>query len=189
MNTLPTKIPSAYQWLANIEGLPNTIKEALALFGVQEISGSKHSATIMSWRDELNLAGVKVVGYATDEIPWCGLFTAIVTYRRMDNPRDVVTDPLWARNWAKYGVKADVAELGDILVFERAGGGGHVGFYVAEDNACYHVLGGNQSDKVCITRIDKIRCIAKRRPAYNIQPAGVKPYRVTGTGAISKNEA
>lgn len=188
MNTLPVKLPSAYKWLANVEGLPNTIKEALALFGVQEISGSKHSATIMSWRDELNLAGAKVVGYATDEIPWCGLFAAIIAYRRMDNPKEVVSEPLWARNWAKYGIKVDVAGLGDILVFER-GSGGHVGFYVAEDSTCYHVLGGNQSDKVCISRVEKSRCLAKRRPAYNIQPAGVKPYRVSATGVVSKNEA
>ena len=189
MNPLPAKLPKAYQWLANVQGLPNTVKEGLNLYGVAEIVGKGSNATIIGWRDELNLAGVKITGYSDDDIPWCGLGAAIVAYRRMDNPKEVVMDPLWARNWAKYGVKVDVPGLGDILVFERPGGGGHVAFYIGEDSTCYHILGGNQSNQFNITRIEKSRCIAKRRPPYNIQPAGVKQYCVNATGIISRNEA
>jgi hypothetical protein len=78
--------------------------------------------------------------------------------------------------------------LGDVLVFTR-NGGGHVGFYVAEDKDCYHVLGGNQSNSVTITRIAKSRCIAFRRPIYINTPASVKPYLVGASGAISEDEA
>lgn len=35
--------------------------------------------------------------------------------------------------------------------------GGDVALYVGEDAGAYHCLGGNQSDKVCITRIAKSR--------------------------------
>jgi len=49
--------------------------------------------------------------------------------------------------------------LGDVLIFTR-GIGGHVGIYVREDDKCYHVLGGNQSDSVYITSKGKERCIA-----------------------------
>lgn len=182
------KLPENYQWLESLD-LPNTIKEALALYGVHEVVGKGSNQTVISWRDELNLAGVKILGYSDDDIPWCGLLAAIATYRRMDNPKEVVESPLWARNWAKYGVKVDTAGLGDILVFERGPSSGHVGFYVAEDSECYHVLGGNQSDQVCITRVKKSRCIARRRPLYNTQPASVKPYHVKASGEVSKNEA
>ena len=76
-------------------------------------------------------------------------------------------------------------ELG-IKTFE---GGGHVGIYIAEDKDCYHVLGGNQSDAVTITRISKKRCFGIRRPKYNSQPEAVAQYLVSASGEVSKNEA
>lgn len=181
-------LPTQYQWLTSLRGLPNTIKLALAEFGVAEVVGKGSNRTIISWRDELNQAGVKIEGYSGDDIPWCGLFAAIICYRRLKNAAEVVKDPLWARNWAKYGVKAPQAGLGDVLTFVR-NGGGHVGFYVGEDSSCYHVLGGNQSNKVCITRVEKSRCIAVRRPPYVTVPAAVKPYSLAASGSISSNEA
>jgi len=78
--------------------------------------------------------------------------------------------------------------LGDILVFSRKGGG-HVGFYVAEDATAYHVLGGNQSDSVSITRIAKSRLYSCQRAAYNITPSSVKKYFMDATGKLSANEA
>lgn len=181
-------LPDQYQWLPKLRGLPKTIQLALAEFGVQEVVGKGSSKTIIGWRDELNHAGVKIEGYSTDSIPWCGLFAAIVTYRRMKNPAEPVKDPLWARNWAKYGVAVKQPALGDVLVFQRDSGG-HVGFYVAEDATAYHVLGGNQSNKVCITRVLKSRLIAARRPPYVVAPAAMKPFTVSATGTLSKNEA
>lgn len=185
-------LPSQYQWLESLKGLPNTIKEALKLYGAQEVVGKGSNATIIGWRDELNgaaPAGKPIVsGYSDDDIPWCGLLAAIVAYRRMKRIEEVVKEPLWARNWARYGVKADRPMLGDILVFKR-GDGGHVGFYVGEDASCFHVLGGNQSNKVCITRIEKTRCIAARRPPYATVPKAVKPYFLSASGGVSKNES
>jgi hypothetical protein len=48
--------------------------------------------------------------------------------------------------------------LGTILVFSR-GSGGHVGVYMGEDSTHYHVLGGNQSDRVSVARIPKTRLL------------------------------
>lgn len=177
--------PPAYAWLSTLGQLPRTIQEAMRLYGTAEVVGKGSNKTIIGWRDELNLAGVKIDGYSDDDIPWCGLFAAIVAHRA---GKTVVKDPLWARNWANFGTKSPVPSLGDCLVFGREGGG-HVGWYVAEDATAYHVLGGNQSNKVCITRVLKSRLLACRRPAYNNMPASVKPYRVAGTGSLSKNEA
>ncbi len=183
-----SKIPAQYGWLGTLKGVPKTISLALSEFGVKEVVGKGSNKTIISWRDELNQAGAKVSGYSDDDIPWCGLFAAIVVYRRMKDPAEVVKDPLWARNWAKYGKPVKSPGLGDILVFGREGGG-HVGLYVAEDDSAYHVLGGNQSNKVSIARVAKSRLLAARRPHYVTQPAGVSSYRVSSTGKLSSNEA
>lgn len=182
-------LPAQYKWLESLDGTPKTIILAADQIGVAEVVGRGSNKTIIAWRDTLNLGGVKIDGYSDDDIPWCGLFVAIICLLRMGNPAEVVKDPLWARNWAKYGLKTDKPSLGDVLVFERAGGGGHVAFYVAEDSSCYHILGGNQGNKVSITRIEKHRLLAARRPPYKVMPAAVRPYKVASSGAISKNEA
>lgn len=173
-----------YDWLKKIDSLPKTIQQGLALMGVTEIVGKGSNRTIISWRDELNQNGVKIAGFSDDDIPWCGLFAAIVAFR---SGKCVVDGPLWARNWAKFGTETNEPSLGDILVFSR-NGGGHVGFYVAEDATAYHVLGGNQANKVSITRIEKTRCISKRRPIYINKPTSVRPYRVKSTGSFSTTE-
>jgi uncharacterized protein (TIGR02594 family) len=177
--------PKGYEWLGDVGQLPRTISEGIAALGVAEIVGKGSNRTIIGWRDELNQAGVKIAGFSDDDIPWCGLYAAIIAHRA---GKRGVESPLWARNWAKFGSATMEASLGDILVFVR-NGGGHVGFYVAEDATAYHVLGGNQSNRVSITRIAKDRCIAMRRPIYNSKPFSVKPYRVAAGGALSRNEA
>jgi uncharacterized protein (TIGR02594 family) len=167
--------------------LPRTISEGLALFGVQEIMGRGSNRTILGWRDELNQNGVSIRGFSDDDIAWCGLFAAIVAFRRMSRADEVVKDPLWARNWLGFGVKSPTPGLGDVLVFSR-GEGGHVGFYVAEDSLCYHVLGGNQSNAVTIARIPRSRLLGARRPLYKVTPASAKPFIASSSGAISTNE-
>jgi uncharacterized protein (TIGR02594 family) len=178
--------PKGYDWLGTVGTLPRTITEGLKLHGVAEVVGKGSNATIMSWRDELNSAGVKIAGYSDDDIPWCGLFAAIVAHRA---GKAVPQNPLWARNWAKFGTPQVRGGLGDVLVFERPGGGGHVGFYIAEDRTAFHVLGGNQSNAVSITRIRKERCIAVRRPEYAAPPASARRFELAASGAISTNEA
>jgi uncharacterized protein (TIGR02594 family) len=199
------KTDPKYPWINTVKGLPNTIKHGMALLGVTEAIGKGSNKTILEWRDALNGAAPEgkpiISGYSDDSIPWCGLFTAFVCWLRLKNISEVVKTPLWAKSWANYGISVAkrikgklvnqnglVPSLGDILVFER-NGGGHVGFYIAEDQTAFHVLGGNQSDKVCITRIAKDRCIAVRRPPYVTTPTGVRPYHVASSGGLSKNEA
>lgn len=181
-------LPSQYQWLTKLD-LPRTIQLGLAEFGVVEVVGRGSNKTIIGWRDELNQAGVVITGYSDDDIAWCGLYAAIIAFRRKGKASEVVLDPLWARNWAQYGAKVQQACLGDVLVFSRPGGGGHVAFYIAEDAEAYHVLGGNQGNRVSITRVAKDRCIAIRRPPYLVAPKSVKPYRVSAAGSLSRNES
>jgi uncharacterized protein (TIGR02594 family) len=178
-----TKIPPAYGWLTTLAPLPRMVAEALKLFGTVEAAGAANSPTIMGWADEV---GGKVdEAYRADSIPWCGLFIAVVAKRA---GKTVPDGPLWALNWAKFGVSAGQPMLGDVLTFIRPGGG-HVALYVGEDADAYHVLGGNQSDQVCFTRIDKKRLHRVRRPLYMNQPATVRPYILKGGGALSRDEA
>ncbi len=79
--------------------------------------------------------------------------------------------------------------LGDILTFKRDGGG-HVGIYVGEDDECYHVLGGNQSNAMNVTRILKSRLHKARRTKWKVaQPVNVRKIQLTAKGKISTNEA
>lgn len=181
-------LPIKYKWLLSLSGLPRTIQLALELYGTKEVVGKGSNPEILKWRNLLNDAGINIKNYFDDDIPWCGLFVAYICYLRKLNPAEVVIDPLWARNWASYGKKADRPALGDILVFKRESGG-HVGFYVAEDADSYHVLGGNQSNQVSIVRVEKSRLLAARRPPYMIKPSAVKHYHVVASGTLSQNEA
>lgn len=181
------KLPEEYKWLEKLSPLPLTIQEGLKLLGVAEVVGKGSSRTIVNWRDELNQSGIPISGFSDDDIPWCGLFAAIVAKRA---GKRVVEGPLWAMNWMKFGNPAMKAMLGDCLVFKRKGGG-HVGWYIAEDNTAYHVLGGNQGNKVSIARIAKARCVGIRRPFYSVMPSTVRRYWITDLkdGKLSQNEA
>jgi uncharacterized protein (TIGR02594 family) len=175
------ELANKYKWLIE-EKAPRILVEALKLTGTKETIGAKDNPVILEWADKVGLKN----SYNKDEIPWCGLFIAYVCH--VSGIASVI-NPLWARNWAQFGTRQAVAMLGDVLVFVR-NGGGHVGLYVGEDKSCYHVLGGNQSDMVCITRIDKKRCIAIRRTHWKVaQPANVRVVKLDSSGAVSQNES
>jgi uncharacterized protein (TIGR02594 family) len=172
-------LPAQYQWLAKEQG-PRMVVEALKLHGTLETAGSKDNPTILSWAKEVGLSKT----YSHDSIPWCGLFMAVIAHRA-DKP--LPHSPLWALDWADWGVGQKAPMLGDVLVFKREGGG-HVTLYVGEDPTAYHCLGGNQSDMVCITRIAKGRLYAARRPKYMKQPDNVRKIVLKANGGLSVNE-
>ena len=188
---LESKLPNPYKWLAYEYG-PEWLIEALDLYDVREVPGPESNDRITGWAQELadsasNLEWLTDV-YTDDGVPWCGLFVAICVHRA-----GYVVFPklLSARAWANWGMESKTPELGDVLVFWRGspdGWQGHTAFYVGEDASAYHCLGGNQSDRVCITRITKDRLITARRPVA--RPSGrVRRVFLDGVGDISKNEA
>lgn len=166
-------VPAALPWLA----------EAARLIGTTEIAGPSHSRTILDW------AKAAQIGYAEDEIPWCGLFVAHCITATL--PAETIpANPLGARQWMTFGREV-APQLGAVLVFwrgSRDGWLGHVALYWAEDAEYYYVLGGNQSNAVNITKLDKSRLLGAR------WPTGVAPLeqrRTPGGSAISlsTNEA
>lgn len=177
-----SELPAGYAWL-NHEPAPRMLLEAIKLYGTIELPGSADSPTLLAWAKELGLTQI----YTHDAIPWCGLYMAICAKRAT---WDLPENPLWALNWAKWGTSEDVPMLGDVLSFKRQGGG-HVAIYVGEDSSHYHILGGNQSDKVSVTRRGKDGLYAARRaPWRTAQPANVRRVFLSslGTPISSKEE-
>lgn len=174
-------LPPEYTWLSR-EPAPRILLEALKLYGTTETPGRANTADILGWAKELGISRV----YTADEIPWCGLFMGVCALRANI---DVPNNELWALSWSAYGTPVKDPALGDVLVFTRKGGG-HVGLYVGEDAQAYHVLGGNQHDKVSITRIAKARLYAARRTKWKVsQPPNVRRVWLTPNGTLSDNEA
>ncbi len=176
-------LPKQYLDLKKESG-PKILIAALNLHGTLEAPGTANNPKIMAWADEIG--GSVEENYTADSIAWCGLFVAVVC-TRADKP--IIANPLWALSWSAWGKPTKSPELGDLLVFTRDGGG-HVGFYVGEDEKAYHVLGGNQDDQVCIKRIEKKRLYGARTPIWKIaKPDNVRRIFRTATGALSTNEA
>jgi uncharacterized protein (TIGR02594 family) len=162
--------------------------EMLKLYGTEEVVGAKDNPVILGWAREIGVA------YAHDSIAWCGLTVAVVAHRAGYDSKPL-GNPLWARNWGTWGTPQKVAMLGDVLVFARPGGGGHVGIYVGEDTTHYHVLGGNQGDKVSIARKPKKSkdtplLAIRRSPWRKGQPRNVRvvPLSAAGTPTSTKED-
>lgn len=159
------------------------IDEIKTVFGLHEL---RDKAKLAAW---LKSDG-KTLGDPA-ALPWCG--DAAETAIKRALPGEPMPDPLkqnsyWARNWAKFGIPCAPA-YGAIAVFERPGGGGHVGFLVAQDATHFHVLGGNQGDTVSIVRIAKSRLIATRWPLTFLDVPAPLPVRKPADIPRSANEA
>lgn len=132
------------------------LETAYSSLGAKETPGNQNTKKILDWAKEAGLSS----DYNADSIPWCGLFVSWVFTR---NGILYPDSPLWALSWNNFGVKLKEPAIGCVLVFKR-NGGGHVGFAISQDKNNFHVLGGNQSDMVSITKIDKDRCVGYRWP-------------------------
>mgnify|MGYP000517658707 CR=1 FL=1 len=162
---------------------PKWLTTARRLIGTNEQAGKSSNSVILGWAAAMS-PWVKEF-YQDDDIPWCGLYVGYcLQVNGIEPPKDVLA----ARAYATWGEPCDPSIPGTILVFSR-NGGGHVGFYIAEDEYHYHVLGGNQSNSVNVARIAKSRCIGKRWPAGQSKPWFGKPVWRSASGLVSVNEA
>jgi uncharacterized protein (TIGR02594 family) len=158
-------------------------EEAKHLMGTKEVVGSGSSKVILDWASDLG------IDYGDDDIPWCGLFVAHCVGATLPN-EGLPGNPLGARQWEHFG-DATSPRLGAVMVFWRqslASGKGHVGFYTGEDDTAYQILGGNQSDKVCLTWVAKDRFRAARWPKSAASLTS-KPVRKGRDEGLSTNEA
>ena len=129
------------------------------------------------------------------KLPWCG--DLVETAIALTLPAEPLpANPYYALNWQKFGVALpdDIVPRGAIVTFERRNSagkliGGHVGFVVGHDSDYYHVLGGNQMNKISITKIAKKRKHGSLRwPATYRLPTESLPHS-TLDATITTNEA
>lgn len=123
------------------------------------------------------------------KLPWCGDF--VETCIKLACPDEKIpTNPYLARNWLNLGVDCPEPVVGAVAVFWRGskkGTQGHVGFVVGADAHYLSILGGNQSDKVSVSRLDRARLLGCRWPktAGRIVVSEMPP----ATGVATHNEA
>lgn len=119
--------------------------------GVKEVPGDENNPRIVMYH--ATTSG----GAAPDETAWCSSF---VNYC-VERAGLAGTDSKWARSWHESRWGSDVTanpREGDIVVFRRVGAGddgGHVGFYLEQDDDTTLVLGGNQGNRISKSRYPK----------------------------------
>lgn len=160
------------------------IVTAEALLYTTELAGKQNNnSRIMGWAKAIG--GWIASYYKNDEIPWCGLFVAWCM--RANDIAVEIDNPLSALAWNKFGFKTEPC-YGCVMVFSRSGGG-HVGFYISEDADNYHILGGNQSNQVNVSKVAKNRLVGARWPNKYEHLKIDGRIKRTFTGTVSTNES
>lgn len=134
---------------------PRWLQIASMELGVSEVIGLDNNKRIIGYHSETSLKAM------TDEIPWCSAFCCWV----MKQCNIKHTNSAAARSWLKWGYESAPID-GCIVVLKRGASevSGHVGFLVGYDEKFVHILGGNQSNKVCIQKFPKHDVLGYRWP-------------------------
>lgn len=98
-----------------------------------------------------------------DEVPWCSSFVNwCIKQAGIEGTRNAL-----AKSWLRWGKEITTPEIGCVCVIKRkedptrndkatgSATGYHVGFWLSEDDNLVHLLGGNQSDQVKMSRFLK----------------------------------
>ena len=138
-------------------GEPAWMPVARAEIGVREVVGPGSNPRIVEYLRSTTLGAPDNQNDATY---WCSAFVNWC----MEEVSIEGTNSAWARDWLNWGRKITRPEPGCVVVLSR-GSGGHVGFFIEQRDGQILLLGGNQSDAVCITGHD-----ASRLLGYRISP-------------------
>lgn len=134
------------------------IKLLFSQYGTTEISGQKDNPEVLKYFREAGFSDSSL----KDETAWCSAFANWIA----NNLCLERSNQLTARSWLKVGYKVTDPEPGDIVVLWRVKPNswqGHVGFYINQDENNIYILGGNQSNQVCISPYPKERLLQYRR--------------------------
>jgi len=125
--------------------------------GQKEVPGAGNNPRIVEYLKSTDLDSVSA---SKDSTFWCSAFVNWC----VEKAGFAGSNSAWARSWLNWGRSVSRPRRGCIAVFSR-GTGGHVAFYVDAQGPDYRVLGGNQSDAVCIASYPKARLLGFRVPA------------------------
>ncbi len=127
--------------------VPYSVAQAELALDVREVAGPGNNPRVVMYHKSTNpWSGTD------DSVPWCSSF---VNYC-VEQSGMVGTDSQRALSWKDWGRSAENdPQEGDIVVFERVGKGGHVGFLVADREDSVSVLGANQYNRVRVSTYPK----------------------------------
>jgi len=133
---------------------PPYMRIAAGEYGVSEIAGARHNPRIIEYHSATSLEAT------TDEVPWCSSFVNwVMAYAALPHTRSAM-----ARSWLKWGVESATPKVNDIAVLSRgAPPSGHVGFIVHITPSGVYLLGGNQNNRVNVTRYPISRLLQARK--------------------------
>lgn len=135
--------------------IPNHLAIALKEMGTSEVDGVGNNPKIVQYHAATSLKAM------VDSVSWCSSFVNWV----MQQARLPSTHSAAARSWLYYGEETKNPKQGDIVVLWRddpKSMSGHVGFYMEHDQFSVSVLGGNQNNKVCISKFPLNRVLSYR---------------------------
>lgn len=174
--TIGPKTLSALELEPFVQVIPPWMTEARRYMGLHEVKNAKTLD--------------KALRLDASEIAWCGAFVGLNIAAAL--PKEPLpANPLGSRNWLKFGKPVDEVFHGSVCVFWRGsktGWQGHVGFVAGHDQSFLHVLGGNQSNSVSLTKISKSRLLGYRWPTTYPMPVKALGFSVF-KGSVSTNEA
>lgn len=156
---------------------PPWITEARRYLGLHEVKDAK----------KLD----KALRLDASQTAWCGAFVGMVIATVL--PKEPLpSNPLGSRNWLKLGKSLAGPQVGAVAVFWRGsktGWQGHVGIVVGHDKTHLHILGGNQTNAVSVSRVAKDRLLGYRWPStYPDAPTTPLPM-TTVSASVTHNEA
>lgn len=126
---------------------PYAVAQAEMALGVAEVPGTGNNPRIVMYHNT-----TRAYSGTQDSVAWCSSF---VNYC-VETAGRTGTRSQRALDWAGWGTdSSNDPREGDIVVFERVGQGGHVGFLKADLGSHVRVLGGNQSDRVKLSDYPK----------------------------------
>ena len=161
---------------------PVWLQTAFDEVGTIETKGVLHNPRILQYHSCTGL------GATDDETPWCSSFMCFV----MKQCGIQSTRSASSLSWLRWGKALDKPVRGCIVVFERANSEGHiipnrghVGLWLDQDQYNVHVLGGNQSDQVGISRYRADRVIGYRWPSLPTNSTTNMASTAAATGTIA----
>ncbi|ATW69967.1 baseplate hub subunit and tail lysozyme [Proteus phage vB_PMC-PL1] len=128
-------------------GLPWLV-EGYKLLGIHEATKDGGAEVDKLWKD-FKMGGL--MGSPTT-IPWCsGFVGGTLTRAGLPTTSTSQYNKASSQYWLGYGTKLSKPAFGCIVVFKYPNGNGHVGYVVGKTSSgLLLVLGGNQSDMVCV---------------------------------------
>jgi len=134
--------------------IPPWLEIAQNELGEEEVPGPGNNLRIVEYH--------KATGgeASPDSVPWCSSFVNWV----FKEAGILGPDSKSAKRWLHWG-KQTGPKVGAVVIFDRGGWKGHVGFVWDMDCDSLFVLGGNQGDAVSIQRYRTDRVLGYRWPA------------------------